>query len=132
MIFGIGTDIIEVSRIEKELSASKDLIENLFTEIEINYCESKRHKFQHYAARFAAKEAFFKALGTGWRYGMKYQEIEIENDELGKPEIKTSGEVKRFLDEKKIEKVNLSVSHLKELAVAVVIMENTLRLRSGE
>ena len=123
MIFGIGTDIIEVKRIEKELSSGTGLKENLFTTEEIKYCESKKFKFQHFAARFAAKEAFFKALGTGWRFGMMYSEIEIRNNDLGKPEIFTSGKVKKTLDENNIVNINLSISHLNELANAFVIIE---------
>ncbi len=86
MIFGIGIDIIEVKRIKKRLEDNDALRQKLYTETEQSYCESGNVvKYQSYAARFAAKEAFFKALGTGYRYGMAFHEIEVLNDELGKP-----------------------------------------------
>jgi len=123
VVFGIGTDIIEVGRIEKQLNSGTELKKSLFTDSEIIYCESKKFQFQHFAARFAAKEAFFKALGTGWRYGMKYKEIEIKNNDIGKPEIFVSGRVKEELEEKKIIKIHLSITHLNDLANAFVILE---------
>ncbi|MEA3446196.1 MAG: holo-ACP synthase [Bacteroidota bacterium] len=124
MIEGVGTDIIEVERIEKQLSKDAGLKSILFTRSEINYCESKKFPFQHYAARFSAKEAFFKALGTGWRYGMKYNEIEIQNNELGKPLIKSSGKVSEELQKRNIVRVHVSLSHLKEMANAMIILES--------
>ena len=124
MITGIGTDIIEVKRIEERLSQQAGLKSGLFTTNEIGYCESKKHPYQHYAARFSAKEAFFKAMGTGWRYGMRYTEIEIENNELGKPSIRTSGKVSEELEKRNITQVHLSISHLKELANAFVVLEH--------
>ncbi|MBP7870250.1 MAG: holo-ACP synthase, partial [Candidatus Saccharicenans sp.] len=77
MIFGVGVDIIEVDRIEDKLSRTPGLKDKLYTPVEIGYCESKKFPAQHYAARFAAKEAFLKALGTGWSRGVKFSEIEI-------------------------------------------------------
>ena len=86
MIFGIGTDIIEVGRMEKHLDKNDALMRKLYTEAEQKYCnKGKVTKYQCFAARFAAKEAFFKALGTGYRYGMAFHEIEVLNDKLGKP-----------------------------------------------
>ena len=126
MIFGIGIDIIEVDRIGKQVSNSANtFIRKIFTEKEIAYCESKmKNKAQNYAARFAAKEAFFKAIGTGWRDGFKWQEIEIENDDFGKPIIKLSGKLKKFVEENTILNIHVSLSHLNMIAVAVVILEN--------
>jgi holo-[acyl-carrier protein] synthase len=125
LIVGIGTDIIEVDRIEKKLTKEKGLKFTLFTPEEITYCESKRFSYQHFAARFAAKEAFFKALGTGWRFGMRYQEIEIVNDELGNPEIKISGRVQEEISKRGIDKVHVSLSHLKSIANAFVVLEGS-------
>lgn len=124
LIAGIGTDIIEVERIARELKKESKLKEKLFTPFEISYCDPKRHPEQHYAARFAAKEAFFKALGTGWRYGMEYAEIEIQNNELGKPELQLRGKTKEFADSKGITRINVSISHLNKYATAFVIIEN--------
>ncbi len=125
MIFGIGNDIIEVKRIGQSLEKNVLLVNKLFTEKEQNYCNKKNEnvKYQCYAARFAAKEAFFKALGTGYRYGMLFTEIEIFNDKLGKPGIKTSGKVSEFVTKNKISKIHLSISHVKDTATAFVILE---------
>ncbi len=124
MIYGIGTDIIEVARIEKELENNPGLKETLFSDEEIAYCESKKNKFQHYAARYAAKEAFFKALGTGWRFGMAWNEVEIGNDDLGKPVVRLKGKALNFATEKQTGKIYISISHLKNLVNAMVVIEN--------
>lgn len=123
MIFGIGTDIIEVERISKLLEKDSSFKNKIFTELESEYCENKKNKAEGYAARFAAKEAFFKAIGTGWRGEMSFNEIEVINDSLGKPEIKMYGKVLEFFTEQKITSVHVSVSHIKSVAVAIVILE---------
>ncbi|MDP2237489.1 MAG: holo-ACP synthase [Bacteroidales bacterium] len=123
MIFGIGTDIIEVARMERHLSDNEILRNKLFTQREQTYAEQRATVYQHYAARFAAKEAFFKALGTGYRYGMAFHEIEVVNDELGKPVIETHGKVKEFIETQKISHIHLSISHVKEMANAFVVLE---------
>ena len=123
-MFGIGTDIIEVKRMEKHLEKNDALKQKLYTKEEQKYCErGKVTKSQCYAARFAAKEAFFKALGTGFRYGMAFHEIEVLNDKLGKPFINPHGKVKEYLKEKKIKSIHLSISHVKEMANAFVVLE---------
>ncbi|MBU1370556.1 MAG: holo-ACP synthase [Bacteroidetes bacterium] len=123
MIFGIGTDIIEVARMERHLSNSDALRNKLFTEREQAYADNKASTYQHYAARFAAKEAFFKALGTGYRFGMAFCEIEVINDELGKPVIHAHGKVKLYIDKQGIKSIHLSISHVKEMANAFVVLE---------
>ncbi len=123
MIYGIGTDIIEIERVKKQLIEISGLKEKLFTQTEIEYCNSKKHSYQNFAARFAAKEAFFKALGTGWRYGMSFNEIEIINNQLGKPEIITHGKSKEFADKENIKTIHISISHIKDVASATVILE---------
>lgn len=123
MIFGIGTDIIEVSRMERHLINSEALRNKLFTEREQAYANDKASMYQHYAARFAAKEAFFKALGTGYRFGMAFREIEVINDDLGKPVIHIHGKVKEFIDKQGIKSIHLSISHVKEMANAFVVLE---------
>ncbi len=123
MIFGIGTDIIEVSRMERHLINSEALRNKLFTEREQAYANDKASMYQHYAARFAAKEAFFKALGTGYRFGMAFREIEVINDDLGKPVIHAHGKVKEFIDKQGIKSIHLSISHVKEMANAFVVLE---------
>ncbi len=123
MIVGIGTDIIEVIRIEKAMSRDTGFRDKIFTPVEITYCEAKKNKFQHYAARFSAKEAFLKAIGTGWRYGIRFADIGIYHDELGKPHIEVTGKAKELIDSLSVSKIHVSLSHLKEMATAVVILE---------
>ncbi|MCK5057818.1 MAG: holo-ACP synthase [Candidatus Aminicenantes bacterium] len=125
MIRGIGTDIIEIVRIKTILNGdhSESFIERVFTEHEIRYCESKYRPEIHYAARFAAKEAFFKALGTGYRDGMSWKDISVKNDELGKPEIELSGKTLGNFKKKKFNHVHLSISHTKEYAVSFVVID---------
>jgi holo-[acyl-carrier protein] synthase len=123
LIFGVGTDIIEVARVARQLAQSEGLREQLFTAREIAYCESKGISSQHYAARFAAKEAFLKAMGTGWRDGFHFREIEVLNDELGKPEISLHGEVEKFCTGNQISGVQVSLSHTKDFATAVVVLD---------
>ena len=123
MIFGIGTDIIEVGRVEQKLARTEGLKKKLFTETETAYCESKHRTALHYAARFAAKEAFLKAMGTGWSGGHKFDEIEIVNDPLGKPELFVHGKVREFCGARGVTRMSVSLSHVKEMAAAVVVLE---------
>ena len=123
MIYGIGTDIIEVARIEKAMGRDIGFRDKIFTPGEIAYCEPKRNKYQHYAARFSAKEAFLKAIGTGWRFGIRFADIDIYHDELGKPFINATGKAKELITALSISKIYVSLSHLKELATAIVILE---------
>ena len=124
MIFGIGTDIIEVGRMQKHLKGNAALKKKLFTKAEQSYSEKgKVTVWQRYAARFAAKEAFFKALGTGYRFGMAFHEIEVKNDELGKPFIEPHGKVKDYLEKEKVKFIHLTISHVKEMASAMVLLE---------
>jgi holo-[acyl-carrier protein] synthase len=122
MIIGIGTDLAEVHRIAK--SIEKDgFKEKVFSKAEISYCEAKTHKAENFAARFAAKEAFFKALGTGWRGGMAFNEVELVNDELGKPTLNIVGQTAEIIKEKNIKMIHVSLSHIKDLAMATVVLE---------
>ena len=100
-IFGIGTDIVNIKRMEKSLKKNGVLFKNkIFSKNEINYCEKKRNPFPFYAKRFAAKEALSKALGTGIRKGINFKNIEVYNDNLGKPSIKLKGSTADFLKKK--------------------------------
>jgi len=123
LIFGIGTDIIEVRRVGDKLARTKRLKEKVFTPREIEYCEARRMSAQHFAARFSAKEAFLKAMGTGWSGGSKFDEIEVLNDALGKPELFVHGKVKEFCEAHGITGMEVSLSHIKDLAQAVVVLE---------
>ncbi|OGL45183.1 MAG: holo-[acyl-carrier-protein] synthase [Candidatus Schekmanbacteria bacterium RBG_13_48_7] len=123
MIYGVGTDIIEVARVEQQIKNNEGFKEKIFTSKEIEYCETKKNRSQNYAARFAAKEAFFKAIGTGWRGGLRYCEIEIMNDKLGKPGIVLHGKTKEYIANKGKFNINVSMSHVKTVAIATVILE---------
>jgi holo-[acyl-carrier protein] synthase len=124
LTFGVGIDVIEVSRIKNELSKENNgFRDRVFTKGEIDYCESMASKAQNYAARFAAKEAFFKALGTGWSNGFAWTEVEVAKDKNGKPYIIAHGKIKDFLKEKEISKVYVSISHVKDTATAIVSLE---------
>ena len=100
-IFGIGTDIINIKRMEKSIKKNGDnFINKIFSQKEILYCKKKKNPFPFYAKRFAAKEALSKALGTGIRKGIKFKNIEITNDDFGKPSIELKGTTATFLKKK--------------------------------
>ncbi|HLK30144.1 MAG TPA: holo-ACP synthase [Puia sp.] len=124
MILGVGIDMIEVERISSKISKEAGFKELVFSKKEIEYCEAKTNKFEHYAARFAAKEAFLKAVGTGWINGSSFFEIEIMNNENGKPELILLGETAVTFQYLQIKKISVSISHLKSIASAVVVIEN--------
>lgn len=123
MILGVGIDLIEVQRIREKID--KPLFKaRVFSESEISYCESfKKQKYEHYAGRFSAKEAFLKAIGEGWQGKFSFAEIEIINNELGCPQINLLDKAQQVLEEKNITKMHVSISHLKEIATAIVIIE---------
>ncbi|MCE3280441.1 MAG: acpS [Bacteroidetes bacterium] len=123
MIIGLGTDIAEVHRIAKSIE-NISFKERVFSKSEIAYCDTKVNKEESYTARFAAKEAFFKALGTGWRGGMSFNEVEVWNDELGKPTLNILGETAEIIKERNIKTIHVSLSHIKNVAMATVILED--------
>jgi holo-[acyl-carrier protein] synthase len=124
LISGVGVDIIEVARVQDKLTRTPGLKERLYTPVEISYCESKRFPYQHYAARFAAKEAFMKALGIGWSQGVKFSEIEVRNLETGQPVIEVYGKAKEFCQTQGIIRFHVALSHLQTKAMASVVLEN--------
>ena len=115
--------MIEVERIAAKIGKESGFRELVFSPGEIEYCEKKTHKYEHYAARFAAKEAFLKALGTGWKQGTNFNEIEISLDEQGKPRLVLLGETAQSVLSLDPCKIWVSLSHLKNLASALVIIE---------
>ena len=123
MIFGVGIDNIEVERIKKQINSSTKFKEKIFTAKEIEYCESKKNYAENFAARFAAKEAFLKAIGTGWGEGLQFQDIEVLNDKKGKPQIYLHEKAKQIILDNKLTKIHVSLSHLKEIASAIIIIE---------
>ena len=124
MIAGMGVDIIEIERIENEIQQhGESFTTRVFTPEEIKYCETKMHRAQHYAARFAVKEAVFKALGTGWQKGVSWKDAVITNDDLGKPEVQLYGRAKELADKMGMNELLVSISHSLHYAVAVVIIQ---------
>lgn len=120
---GIGTDIVEVDRIAAKIEKGQGFRELVFSPVEIAYCEKQANKYESYAARFAAKEAFLKALGTGWAgSGAEFNEIEIRNNEAGKPEIHLTGKARQLLSQRQIASVLVSLSHVKSVAMATVVI----------
>jgi holo-[acyl-carrier protein] synthase len=123
MIEGVGIDIVEVDRMADIINRDGGFKTLVFSPAEITYCDSKKNRFEHYAARFAAKEAFFKALGTGWADGTSFNEIEVEHSETGRPLINLLGETQKKLASLNIIKILVSLSHVKSMATAIVIIE---------
>ena len=123
MIFGTGIDIIEISRVKKLIDKNKSFVNRIFTDSETEYCNKKKNYAESFAARFSAKEAFFKAIGTGWRDRIGFSDIEVCNDELGKPELILHNLAKDFCENNNIVNINVSLSHSKDLATAIVILE---------
>ncbi|HEX4851586.1 MAG TPA: holo-ACP synthase, partial [Puia sp.] len=123
MVSGIGIDMIEVDRVAEKIGKETGFRELVFSTNEIKFCEAKAHKFEHYAARFAAKEAFLKAIGTGWTSGTAFNEIEISTDGTGKPEFVFIGITAKTILAMNLKKVWVSLSHLKTIASAVVVIE---------
>jgi holo-[acyl-carrier protein] synthase len=124
VIISIGIDIIEVARVREVLLRTPRFAERVYTERERAYCESRGVvAAQHYAARFAAKEAAFKALRTGWRDGLSWHHVEVASDELGAPLLQLSGHARDLFEGLGATHAHLSLSHTVEHAVAQVIFE---------
>ncbi len=125
MIVGTGIDIIEVSRVAASIERfGRRFLERVFTAAEIRYCESKVNKMERYAARFAAKEAALKAIGTGWRRGVAWRDVEVGHEPGGRPTIMFSGRAAEFAARIGMRHAAVSVSHTREYAVAQVILED--------
>jgi holo-[acyl-carrier protein] synthase len=115
---GIGIDIAEVDRIEKLAEEHEQFLARVYTEREIGYCNKKRNKYQHFAARFAAKESVLKALGEGWSQEIKWTDIEVVNESSGRPRINTYGTVKRLVEQKGVKEILISLTHTSRYAIA--------------
>jgi holo-[acyl-carrier protein] synthase len=129
VVEGVGIDIIEVSRIKMSIEDyGSPFTDKVFTPDEIEYCSEKPNPFQHYAARFAAKEAFSKAAGTGWNSDFSWQEVEVMNEPTGRPCLHLSGWALKNFGGKK---VFLSLSHSGDYVAAVVIISSEHESGSG-
>ena len=123
MILGIGIDITEIRKIEESIR-SEVFQRKVFTAAELKAVDGFKNKAEHLAGKFAAKEAFMKAVGAGILQQVWFAQIEVLNDEFGKPYVKVSGEAEARLKESSSEKIHVSISHSGEVAVAVVILES--------
>ena len=125
MILGTGIDICEVPRIADSIKRFGDrFLRRVFTDDEIRYCDSKANRFERYAARFAAKEAGMKALGTGWRHGIRFRDVEVQRQPGGRPTLVFHGVAAEFAVRLGVAHTALSLSHTAEQAIAHVILEN--------
>jgi holo-[acyl-carrier protein] synthase len=125
MIVGTGIDLAEVPRIEASIARFGDrFLHRVFTEAEIRYCESKANRVERYAARFAAKEAAMKAIGTGWSHGVTWRDVEVCRQRGGRPTITFHGKAAAFAAKLGAVHIALSLSHTKEYAIAQVILES--------
>jgi holo-[acyl-carrier protein] synthase len=125
MIVGTGIDLAEVPRLAQSIQRFGDrFLHRIFTEGEIRYCESKANRIERYAARFAAKEAGMKAIGTGWNHGVRWRDIEVSRPPGGRPTLIFHGKAAEFAAKLGAKHVALSISHTPEMAIAQVILEN--------
>jgi holo-[acyl-carrier protein] synthase len=125
MIIGTGVDIAETSRIEQVFERHGERFsKKIYTPAEIAYCEKFKNKAERYAARFAAKEAAFKALGTGWRNGVHWVDVEVIHLPSGKPELVLTGRALEVARELGVTRSSVSISHSDRYVVAQVIMES--------
>ena len=125
MIVGTGIDIAEVPRIAESIARfGERFLRRVYTEGEIRYCESKANRTERYAARFAAKEAAMKALGTGWNHGVRWCDIEVVRQPGGRPTIRFRGKAAEIAAQLGAKNIALSLSHTLEQAIASVILES--------
>jgi holo-[acyl-carrier protein] synthase len=125
MIVGTGVDLAEVPRIRAAIERhGRRFIERIYTPAEIAYVERKANRYERFAARFAAKEAGMKAIGTGWRRGVRWQDFEVANLPSGKPTLRLHGKAARFAEALGVKSIALSLTHTAELGMAHVILES--------
>ena len=124
MIVGIGIDIEDVARIGQAIERhGRRFVDRIFSPVEIAYVERKANRYERYAARFAAKEAGMKAIGTGWRRGVRWQDFEVANLPSGRPTLRLHGEAAKIAQGLGVRNVALSLTHTAQQGMAVVILE---------
>jgi holo-[acyl-carrier protein] synthase len=124
-IVGTGIDIVECLRIAQMIERHGELfITRVYTDAEIEYCTARKAATQHYSGRWAAKEAVLKALGTGWRRGISWRDIEIRNDRKGAPTINLRAGARDVMEKAGIRRLHVSISHCRSFAVAHVVAED--------
>ena len=131
-IIGIGTDITECLRIARMIERHGELfINRVYTSEEIKYCQSRKQTTQHFAGRWAAKEAILKALGTGWRRGISWRDIEVRNEPGGKPIVAVRGGAKDVVEQLGISEIHVTISHCRSHATATAIAVGRERRKEG-
>lgn len=121
-IVGIGTDIVECLRIAQMIDRHGELFVNrVYTPAEIRYCQSRKQATQHFAGRWAAKEAILKALGTGWRRGISWRDMEVRNDKQGRPQVALRGAVRDLVEQLGVREILVSISHCRSHAMAYAL-----------
>jgi len=125
MILGVGIDIVKMERIRKILDSSRGakFCERIFSPLEIDYAKGKKRPYEHFAGFFAIKESFMKALGTGWRKGIKFCDIQISHNKSGAPLLKLEGTAKELLEKINSKNIFISLSHDDDHAIGIVIIE---------
>jgi holo-[acyl-carrier protein] synthase len=125
MIVGTGIDIAEVPRIREAIARhGQRFLKRIFTDGEIQYCDSKANRVERYAARFAAKEAGMKAIGTGWNHGVRWRDIEVARQPGGRPTLVLHGKAAEFAAQLGANNIALSLTHTAHQAIAQVILES--------
>jgi len=121
-ILGIGTDIVECLRITRLVQRhGEQFVQRVYTTDEVSYCQSRKQSMQHYAGRWAAKEAILKALGTGWVRGIGWRDVEVINDGSGRPVVELHGRARELSEEAGIDEIIVSISHCRSHAVAYAL-----------
>jgi holo-[acyl-carrier protein] synthase len=125
LIIGMGVDIAEVDRIQAAIKRHGEaFLRRVFTAKEREYCERYKKKYERYAGRFAAKEAAMKALGTGWRRGVRWADLEVVREKSGRPTLALSGEAGKIAQQLGVKHIALSITHTESQALAQVIFES--------
>lgn len=123
MIVGIGMDVVEIGRIRNLARRHSAFLTRTFAPCELHHCQEKANPFPHLAARFAAKEAVFKALGTGWSVGLEWTDVAVENNAAGQPAIRLTGVARQLADQLGAHRIHLSLTHTGSYAGAQVVLE---------
>jgi holo-[acyl-carrier protein] synthase len=125
MVLGLGTDLIETKRLQESIDRfGARFLERIFTAGEIEYCQRKKNSAESFAARFAAKEAGAKALGTGISRGVSWKEFEVRREASGRPTLHVSGRARELAEAMGVRRMQLSLTHSREFAMAVVVAED--------
>lgn len=125
MILGVGTDLAEVERIRESVARyGERFLKRIFTDDERAYASSKKNAAERFAARFAAKEAGMKAIGTGWNRGVTWKDFEVYNEPSGRPSLRLSGVAREIASRLGVQRVSISLTHTAQIAFAIVILED--------